>query len=89
METLDNLMNSQSLNNDSHYSLTEKKSIRPNKSPIRPGTDNSDNNNHLETKNRTRLLKSIKKKIKTGYYNSNEVIDEISDAFAKVFDKTL
>ena len=89
VETLDNLMNFQTLNNDSSYSLINNKNSRQNRSAIRPDSDNSDKNNHLDTKDRTKLLKSIKRKIKSGYYNSNEVIDEISDAFAKVFDKTL
>ena len=82
-------MNFQSLNNDSSYSLINNKNSRQNRSTIQPDNDNLGKNNHLDTKGRTKLLKSIKKKVKSGYYNSNEVIDEISHTFAKVFDKTL
>ena len=38
---------------------------------------------------RLQLLKSIKKKVKSGYYSSDEVIDDISDGFAKIFDNKL
>jgi hypothetical protein len=31
------------------------------------------------------LLAAIKKKIGAGYYNSREVIDDVSDSFAKAF----
>jgi anti-sigma28 factor (negative regulator of flagellin synthesis) len=82
-------MNFQSLNNNSAYSLINNKSNPTERSTRQPDTDNLDKKNHLGTKDRTKLLKSIKSKIKSGYYDSNEVIDEISDAFAKVFDKTL
>lgn len=38
---------------------------------------------------RKTLLASIKKKIQSGYYNSNEVVEDLSDSFAKAFDKAL
>ncbi len=38
---------------------------------------------------RRELLASIKKKIKSGYYHSNEVIEDLSESFAKAFDKAL
>lgn len=38
---------------------------------------------------RAELLSSIKKRIKSGYYNSKEVLEDLSDSFAKVLDKTL
>jgi hypothetical protein len=36
---------------------------------------------------RAQLLKTIQGRIKSGYYNSREVIDDISDSFAKAFDR--
>jgi anti-sigma28 factor (negative regulator of flagellin synthesis) len=31
------------------------------------------------------LIASIKEKIKAGYYNSREVVDDLTDSFAKAF----
>lgn len=38
---------------------------------------------------RKKRLASIKKKIKSGYYNSDEVAEDLSESFAKVFDNLL
>ena len=38
---------------------------------------------------RKKLLASIKKKIKSGYYNSDEVAEDLSESFAKVFNNFL
>ncbi len=38
---------------------------------------------------RKALLASIKKKIRSGYYNSQEVVEDLSDSFAKAFNKAL
>lgn len=38
---------------------------------------------------RAGMLASIKKKIKSGYYNSDEVAEDLSHSFAKLFDKGL
>jgi hypothetical protein len=34
---------------------------------------------------RTELLKTVKSRIKSGYYHSQEVLEDLSDSFAKVF----
>lgn len=39
----------------------------------------------LETSEKTHHLSQVKKKIKSGYYNTNEVIDDLSEMFAKIF----
>jgi anti-sigma28 factor (negative regulator of flagellin synthesis) len=36
---------------------------------------------------RAAKLAEIKQRIKAGYYSSNEVAEDLSDSFAKVFDK--
>ena len=41
------------------------------------------------TDDREKLLASIKKKIKTGYYDSEEVVEDLSESFAKIFNTTL
>jgi hypothetical protein len=38
---------------------------------------------------RKSYLDAIKKKIKSGYYNSEEVAEDLSQSFAQVFDSTL
>lgn len=38
---------------------------------------------------RKNKLASIKKKIKSGYYNSDEVSEDLSESFAKVFNNLL
>jgi hypothetical protein len=38
---------------------------------------------------RSALLDAVKKRIKSGYYNSKDVIDDLGESFAKVFDKNL
>ena len=35
------------------------------------------------------LLKTVKKRISDGYYNSKEVLEDLSDSFAKVLNRTL
>jgi len=35
---------------------------------------------------RSKFLASIRKKIKSGFYNREEVIEDLGDSFAKVFD---
>lgn len=34
---------------------------------------------------RKKLLSSIKREIKSGYYNSDEVTEDLSESFAKIF----
>ncbi len=36
---------------------------------------------------RAELLKAVKNRIKSGYYNSREVVEDLSDSFAKAFDQ--
>ncbi|GEM_PF-1328656 len=38
---------------------------------------------------RKKLIESVKKRIKSGYYHSDEVNDDLSDAFAKTFNDIL
>jgi hypothetical protein len=38
---------------------------------------------------RSELLANVRKRIKSGYYNSNDVIDDLGESFAKVLDKLL
>ncbi len=42
-----------------------------------------------KTDDRKELLKSIKKKIKSGFYNSKEVSEDLSESFADVFNQAL
>ncbi len=39
------------------------------------------------TVDRKKRLLSIRKKIKAGYYNSEEVIEDLSESFAQIFDQ--
>ncbi len=39
--------------------------------------------------NRDKLLKTIKKKIDSGFYHSKGVLEDLSNSFAEVFNKTL
>lgn len=38
---------------------------------------------------RLRLIEMVKNKINTGYYNSEEVSEDLADSFAKAFDQAL
>lgn len=38
---------------------------------------------------RTELVEAIKKKVKSGYYNSDSVIDDIGYGFARALDQSL
>ena len=38
-----------------------------------------------KTDGRKKLLSSIKRKIKSGYYSSDEVTEDLSESFAKIF----
>ncbi len=38
---------------------------------------------------RLELLKKIKKKVRSGYYNSDNVLEDLSHAFAKAVDSSL
>jgi hypothetical protein len=38
---------------------------------------------------RSKLLESVKQRIKSGYYNSDEVAEDLSSAFAKAFNKAM
>ncbi|MFP4415716.1 MAG: hypothetical protein ACLFSB_00440 [Chitinispirillaceae bacterium] len=38
---------------------------------------------------RGRLLDVVKKRISSGYYQSKEVLDDLSDSFAKAFDQRI
>lgn len=40
-------------------------------------------------KDRTQLLNRVKRKIKSGYYNSEAVNEQLADSFAKAFDEGL
>lgn len=42
-----------------------------------------------KAKNRIKFLSSIKKKVKAGYYSSKDVVDDLSDSFAKAFNERL
>ncbi len=42
-----------------------------------------------ESEERRKLLQSVKKKIQSGYYNSEEVVEDLSEAFAKAFNQAL
>lgn len=66
----------------------------------KPGTDSSEESCAREVaprdtyepsarNDRARQLADIRKKMKAGYYNSEEVLEDLSDTFAKAFDKAL
>lgn len=38
---------------------------------------------------RNSLLETIKKRVQSGYYQSGEVIEELSDTFARAFDQRI
>jgi hypothetical protein len=38
---------------------------------------------------RSDLLSAVRKRIKSGYYNSEEVNEDLGDSFAKIFEKLL
>ena len=42
-----------------------------------------------KTDTRKDLLKTVKKRITDGYYNSKEVLEDLSDSFAKVLNRAL
>ena len=46
---------------------------------------NEDTYEPAKSVDRKKLLSSIKNKIKSGYYNSDEVNEDISESFAKIF----
>ena len=46
--------------------------------------DSYEPSNEVDRKKR---LLSIRKKIKAGYYNSEEVVEDLSESFAQIFDQ--
>jgi hypothetical protein len=38
---------------------------------------------------RTDLINTVKKRIASGYYNSNDVLDDLSDSFADALNQTI
>lgn len=40
-------------------------------------------------RDRKKLIADVKKRIQSGYYNSEEVTEDLSESFAKAFDKRL
>lgn len=42
-----------------------------------------------DVNDRTDLLRNIKKKIKSGFYNSESVLEDLSNSFAKVLDQSV
>lgn len=73
--------------------LNLKRNITAPLSPPEGGNSESSSPTILKTSNqadiRLDLLTQIKKKIKSGYYNRDSVIDDIGYGFAQVLDTTL
>ncbi len=58
--------------------------------PKNPGkTAKKDTYEPSKAEDRKELIDSIKKKIKSGFYNSKEVTEDLSDSFADVFNQLL
>jgi anti-sigma28 factor (negative regulator of flagellin synthesis) len=51
--------------------------------------DKKDTYEPSKTEDRNELLKSIKKKIKSGFYDSKKVAEDLSESFADVFNQIL
>lgn len=83
-------MNIQSIQNYHTFNMKQKLSKRET-AVKNVSTENSvkDTYKPAESGDRSKLLASVKKKIKSGYYKSNEVVEDLSETFAKIFDKTL
>ena len=64
----------------SDYKVTSRSSL---------GDTISENNSSEKSENRLELLRRIKKQIKSGFYNSDAVIDDIGHGFAQALDQAL
>jgi len=42
-----------------------------------------------DSEERKKLLETVAKRVKSGYYNSADVVDDLGESFAKIFDKLL
>jgi hypothetical protein len=57
--------------------------------PARKAVDSYEPSGLPVVEDRNAMLSSIRSRIKNGYYNSEEVVDDLSNSFAKVLDKLL
>lgn len=73
---------------ETRYSLAKKKAAMG-KPLAGSGKRIEDTYEPVITEDRKKYLDEVKKKIKEGYYNSKEVVEDLSESFAKVFDKSL
>jgi hypothetical protein len=82
-------MSVQPIHGSSHYNgttRTSRKRQKPRQDAPSPRT-RQDVYEPSSDAERAQLLKAIQGRIKSGYYNSREVIDDLSDSFAKAFDR--
>jgi hypothetical protein len=57
--------------------------------PVRKVVDTYEPATETGSEDRKALISTIRNRIKTGYYNSEEVVDDLGNSFAKVLDKLL
>lgn len=84
-------MNIQGIQNYTSYDMKLKLSKQKTTKVdiLSSGKVNKDTYEPAKVDERKKLLASIKKKIKSGYYNSDEVSEDLSESFAKVFNNFL
>ncbi len=83
-------MNIQGIQNYKVYDTKMKPSKKkPVLAELQRGKRVEDTYEPAQPNDRKTLLASIKKKIQSGYYNSKEVVDDLSESFAKAFEKAL
>ena len=84
-------MNIQGIQNCTSYDMKLRlsKQKAPKVDIVSSGKVKKDTYEPAKTDERKKLLASVKKKIKSGYYNSDEVAEDLSESFAKVFNSFL
>ena len=85
------MMNIQGIQNYTSYAMKLRlsKQKTPKVDIVSSGKVKKDTYEPAKADERKKNLSSIKEKIKSGYYNSDEVAEDLSESFAKVFNNFL
>ncbi|MBD3392497.1 MAG: hypothetical protein GF418_10470 [Chitinivibrionales bacterium] len=71
----------------------EARTARQKSRPVAPASRRKTQDSYEPSSTRetdqTRKLADIRRKVRSGYYSSDEVTDDLGESFAKVFDKLL
>ncbi len=84
-------INPLSVNNNLRSNVVRVEPRRKKNSPEKAADTHTQSlgNGDPKKSERSCLLETIKKRVQSGYYKSSEVIEDLSDSFAKAFDQRI